>query len=180
MSRLIIFIATFSFLSLTYATEFSSGVVHRIHKDKFAKEGQVRIKYRDHVSDEGISGEEKIEVLFDFKFRYGVLLFRGNYEGQRTVIIPADFKTEEGHLQLESQKVYEDELVIMRHLGRRNILGLYDCHYVEFIPKTSTSGWSARIIHCPDLPELGIGSMELNVKKIPVLGDHTLTSTLIQ
>jgi len=163
---------------ISHASEFSTGVNHKIQKDKFAKSGQVKIQYRDLESIEAISGKEKIEVLFDFKFRYGVLVFRGNYEGQKLIKIPASFKTEEGYLLLEQQKFYEDDLVILRHLGRKNILGLYDCHYVELIPKTSTSGWSGRMVSCPDLPELGIGQMELTVRKIPVLGDHTLTSTL--
>lgn len=169
-----------SLCSFSLASEFSQGVNHRILKDKFAKSGQVKIQYRDLENAENISADERIEVRFDFKFRYGILVFRGNYEGQKLIKIPAIFKTEEGHLALEQQKVYEDELVILRHLGRQDFRDMNNCHYVELIPKTSTSGWSGRMVHCPELPELGIGKMELTVRKIPVLGEHTLTSLLVQ
>lgn len=149
---------------------YSSGIKHIVEKDKLAKSGAIHIQYRP-------LDERSFEARFKYTFNYSFLFINRTYEGAEIQAIPNSFLDEDGYLKLEKSKRFEDERVTLTYLKRANWRDLYDCHMIKIVPKVSVR-WEGKFIYCPDLPETGIAQMQLTVKKIPFLGQHTFISNL--
>lgn len=171
--KLIALILSIFVTSPILAQSFSKGIVHEIQKDRIAKEGQIHIQYREVE-------EQRLELKFNYKFRYGILLYRGNYSGSRVQEIPAIFATEQGYIDLERSETFEDEKVILTHMGRKNWRHHYDCHVIGLTPKKDRANWKGILTYCPDLPEVGFARVEMIIDGVPVLGSHTLVSHYIR
>lgn len=148
--------------------QYSSGIKHIVNKDKLADSGVIHIQYRP--LDEG-----SFEARFKYDFKYKFLFISRHFQGEEIQAIPNSFLTEDGYLELEKTRRFEDDRVTLTYLKRSNWKDLYDCHMIKIVPKVSVR-WEGKFIYCPDLPETGIAQMQLTVKKIPFVGSHTFTS----
>lgn len=155
-----------------HAKSYSSGITHSVQKDNLADKGTVHIQYRP-------LDEQSFEAKFNYDFSYSFLFIKRNYKGAEVQAIPNSFLTEEGYLELERTKRFEDDRVTLTYLKRANWREYYDCHMIKIVPKVSVR-WEGKFIYCPDLPETGIAQMQLTVKKIPFLGEHTFISNLVR
>lgn len=160
----LIFSAQFSF-----AQEFSRGILHQIDTTRIARKGNIMIQYRD-VSVESI----ELKLNYEFEFRF--MMMRRSEKGMTTQEIPADFKEEQGYIDLERDGIYEDDKVRLTHLGRTDWRSYYDCHVIHVFPKSRRANWEAEFTYCPDLPEIGIGKVEFSATNIPIIGNYSLTS----
>lgn len=148
--------------------QYSKGIQHIVIKDKLADSGAIHIQYRSF-------DEKSFEARFKYDFKYRFLFISRHFQGEEIQPIPNSYLTEDGYLELERTRRFEDSRVTLTYLKRSNWKDLYDCHMVKIEPKVSVR-WEGKFIYCPDLPETGIAQMQLTVKKIPFIGSHTFIS----
>ncbi len=150
--------------------KFKEGLWHDVVPDNLAKKGTVYIQTRDLPEQ-----SQFFQARFKYDFNYQFLFFNRNMAGEEFVDMPIRFQTEQGFIDLENEGTYDDERVTLYHKGRKDWAPYYDCHYVRLVPKKSDK-WEGHFIYCPDVPRSGISEMQLTVKKIPLLGEHTIVS----
>lgn len=169
-SVLLAMLCTSLILKANEVVQFNEGLWHDIVPDSLAKDGTIYIQTRDLPEEAGF-----FQARFKYDFNYQFLFFNRNMAGEEVVDMPIKFQTEQGFIELETEKSYEDERVTIYHQGRRDWAPFYDCHFIQLVPKSSQK-WEGHFVYCPDVPKSGISEMQLTVKKIPFLGEHTIIS----
>jgi hypothetical protein len=156
--------------TLANQVQFQEGLWHDVVPDSLAKKGTIYIQTRETPED-----YQYFQARFKYDFNYQFLFFKRNMAGEEVVDMPIRFQSEQGFIDLETGGTYTDERVTLYHKGRREWAPYYDCHYIRLVPKKSDK-WEGHFIYCPDVPKSGISEMQLTVKKIPLLGEHTIVS----
>lgn len=164
---------TWMALVLALNTNFDAGLNHRAIPDKLVKSGTVVIQTRDLPQQE--NGNEFYQTRIKYNFVIETLFSRKVRKGEETFTLPNSFQTEDGYIDLESSKVYEDKDIKLIHQGRDRWEGYYDCHFLKIVPKYKDT-WDGQFFYCPDAPKSGIVELRFRVKNIPFLGEHTITS----
>lgn len=155
-------IASISFIKANFNQE---AILLKMKPDNIVKSGDITVKGA-HLSD-----SESILTL-NYRFQYSILFSTKTKNGNVQQVIPRKFTEEQGFIDLEREKIYRDEKVILKHLGRTNWELLYDCHKVKMIP-VQNSKWEATFTYCPEIPSAGWAKVDLLYKNIPFLGSRT-------
>lgn len=145
-------------------------IIHDVRKDRLVKSGTIYISTKE-VKAETFTMELKYSVVAK------VLFFERVLEGTKAVELPVRYLSPYGYEELEEQGRISDKKITAIHMGRKNLPNHYDCHVIKIIPRNDTK-WDGVFTYCQDIASIGFARVQMNMRKIPYVGSHTVYSRL--
>ena len=161
----------FSSFTLTMGQDV---IKHSVAKGAYHKGGSLEFKAYD-FTDESFTAE----IKYSLKRRWYTSFIKKKYLNGKTIeVLPIDFITEQGYLDLEQsgERVFRGARLV--HKGRTNLGEYYDAHIVEIFPESGK--WKGKLYYHPNVKSVGWVKFELTLKTIKVISPYTLYSYIIE
>jgi hypothetical protein len=168
----IISILSLSLVLFSVTANSAETIVHDVIKDKLVKHGVIKIT----VDDNQVSSDV-VTMSINYNIKVKFLFFRKDLKGNKSIDLPAVYLTPYGYEDLEQQGTLRHEKVVATHLGRVKIPNHNGCHKIKIVP-VKQRDWDGVFVYCQDIRSLGFARVQVNLKKIPVIGSHKVHSRL--
>lgn len=164
----LLFVALFSFNS--FATLDTETVSHSVTEGKYHNGGSLNFKTYD-INEESFTAQ----IKYNLNPKWFVSFLKKKYlNGETVEVLPIDFITEEGYLDLEKSKEREFRGARLVHVGRKDIGDFKDCHVVEIFP--ASGKWKGKVYYHPSINSVGWAKFEITLLSIKVISPYTMVS----
>lgn len=161
----------FTFLSLSsFATTETEAVSHYVTEGKYHKGGSLKFKTYD-INEDSFTAE----IKYNLDPKWFVSFIKKKYlNGETVEVLPIDFITEEGYLDLEITKEKEFRGAKLVHVGRKDVGRFKDCHVVEIYP--ASGKWRGKVYYHPSINSVGWAKFEITLLSVKVIAPYTMVS----
>ncbi len=148
-------------------------LIHSINKGKLHKSGRLEVQIVSKTES-----DFNVEIKYSLKKKSIYPIPDSVLNGSTDITLPIDFAHESGYIKLEEVGEIKVGKATVTFLKRVNYKNLYDCYQFQVTPKNGK--WIGTFLYHPDVTSVGWVTSEITIKKIPIIGDYTMTSQMIE